>query len=448
MRFLGSICAGLLAMGVASAQGQTAGTAPSPIDLPTALRLAGAQNLDIQIARQALLESKANHENAVAQFFPWLGPGFAYHRRDGSSQFFPTGIVTNDAHLDSYAPGATFMAQENLGDAIYNSLAARQRVNASGQALEAQRQVTLLAAAQGYFDLAKAQALAGVIRQALATSRDYQQQLHSAVELGVAFKGDEIRVQTQSGSYEMALRQATEQQRLAAAALAQVLHLDPAVELVPREEEMAPLRLIDTNAALGTLVERALQFRPELRQSHALILAAQDTKNGAVYGALFPSLNAQVFAGGFGGGPENGHGSFGAAEDYQFGLSWRIGPGGLFDAGRVHASKARLAATQLSDAKLKDAIVVEVVAGFTRVESTAAQIDLARNNLSSANETLRLTRERKQFGVGAVLEDIQAQQALTQARSDYVTALAEYNKAQYQLNKAVGGLTGTNQPGK
>jgi outer membrane protein TolC len=37
------------------------------------------------------------------------------------------------------------------------------------------------------------------------------------------------------------------------------------------------------------------------------------------------------------------------------------------------------------------------------------------------------------------LEDIQAQQAVTQARSSYVTALAEFNKAQYGLNRATGG---------
>jgi outer membrane protein TolC len=41
--------------------------------------------------------------------------------------------------------------------------------------------------------------------------------------------------------------------------------------------------------------------------------------------------------------------------------------------------------------------------------------------------------------VGVVLEDLQAQQDLTQARSEYLTALAEYNKAQYGLAKAVGG---------
>jgi len=54
---------------------------------------------------------------------------------------------------------------------------------------------------------------------------------------------------------------------------------------------------------------------------------------------------------------------------------------------------------------------------------------------------LRLTQERKQFGVGAVLEDIQAQQDLTRARSDYLSAVAEYNKAQYSLERAVGSIS-------
>ena len=67
------------------------------------------------------------------------------------------------------------------------------------------------------------------------------------------------------------------------------------------------------------------------------------------------------------------------------------------------------------------------------------QHGLAQRNLGTAGETLRLTRERKQYGVGVVLEDIQAQQDLTQARAEYFAALAEYNKAQYALNKAVGG---------
>ena len=79
------------------------------------------------------------------------------------------------------------------------------------------------------------------------------------------------------------------------------------------------------------------------------------------------------------------------------------------------------------------------VAGLVHVNSTSSQIQLAERNLATATEMLRLTRERKQYGVGIVLEDLQAQQAVTQARSDYITAVAENDKAQYALRRAVGG---------
>jgi len=45
-----------------------------PIDLPTVLRLAGAQNLDVQIARERLNEAQASRETALEQFVPSLTP--------------------------------------------------------------------------------------------------------------------------------------------------------------------------------------------------------------------------------------------------------------------------------------------------------------------------------------------------------------------------------------
>ncbi len=410
-----------------------------PIDLPTALRLAGAQNLDIQIARERLKEAEANRLGAREQFFPSLAPGVTYHRRDGVAQAVPSGIIS-DAHFQSYSPGVTLSAQVAIGDALFNSLAAKQLARASADALESQRQDSTLAAAQGYFELARARAQVEVVRQALATSQDYQDQLHTAVGAGIAFKGDELRVQSQTGQYGVALRHALEQERLAAVNLAQVLHLDPRIELVPADPELAAVTLFPTNASVNALVEQALRARPELKQTRALTSAARAANKGAVYGPLIPSAGAQVFGGGLGGGPDGGPDHFGAEGDYLVGLSWRIGPGGLLDSARIDASKARLAAAELSESKLKDAVIAQVVGALTRVRSLAAQMELARQNLGTAAETLRLTRERKQFGVGIVLEDIQAQQALTQARSVYVSAVAEYDKAQYALRQAVGGL--------
>ncbi len=419
------------------ARAQTTNPAASPIDLPTVLRLAGARNLDVQIARERLNEAQANRQTALEQFIPSLSPGIAYHQRDGMAQAVPAGTVS-DTHFQSYAPGGTVAAQVVLGDSIYQALAAKQLVQASDQSLQAQREDAALSAAQAYFDLVKAKALADVSKEAVSISQDYQQELHQAVGAGVAFKGDELRVQTQTESWQISLRQALEQQRVAAVNLAQILHLDSTVDLVPHEQDLVPLLLFPTNAALDALVQQALNSRPELKAGQALITAARDAKNGAVYGPLVPSVGAQVFAGGLGGGYQGGPDNFGHAEDYLLGLSWRIGPGGLFDSGRAKANKARLAATQLGQTKLKDAVISQVVAAATRMQSLSDQIALAQRNLATANETFRLTRARKQYGVGIVLEDIQAQQALTQAHADFVTAVAEHNKAQYGLNKAVG----------
>src|ERR1039457_4674031 len=292
--------AGALAVSLGSALAQPTNTAPYPIDLPTALQLAGAQNLDIQLARERLSEVQANRQSAVEQFFPWITAGAVYHRRDGVAQAVPAGTIS-DAHFQSYNPGGTLTAQMDLGDAIYKSLAAKQLVKASDQALEAQRQDSTLSAAQGYFELAKAGALVQVNREALKTSSKYQQQLHAAVSSGIAFKGDELRVQTQTERYEITLQQALERQRVAAAELALILHLDSTVELVPRDTLLAPITLFETNASMHGLVEQALRTRPELKQRQALSSAARAAKNGAVYGPLIPSVGAPAFGGGLGG---------------------------------------------------------------------------------------------------------------------------------------------------
>jgi outer membrane protein TolC len=408
-----------------------------PIDLPTALRLAGAQNLDVQIARQALREAEANRERAVEQFFPWLAVGAVYHRRDGFAQAVPAGTVS-DTHYQSYAPGGTVAAQVVLGDAIYDALAAKQLVRASEQQLEAQRHDSVLAAAQGYFELAKAKALVEVAKQALDTSQSYQRQLEQAVLLGIAFKGDELRVRTQTGVYEIALRRVCEQERIAAAALAQTLHLDPAIELVPQDPGLAPLTLFPADASVDTLVRTALRSRPELQQSDSLVSAARQTEDAAVYGPLIPSVGAQAFVGALGGGHDGEVTHLGGSQDYSIGLSWRIGQGGLFDMARVHEAQAKETNAELNAAKLKDAVTAQVVEGLARVRSLFQQLTFAQSTLAAAADTLRLTRERKQYGVGVVLEDIQAQQALAQSRADYFSIIAESNKAQYGLKRAVG----------
>ena len=433
----------LLAATAANSFAQTNQPASLPIDLLSALRLAGAQSLDVQIARERLAEARANHEIARQQFFPWLAPGISYRRHDGQIQDV-SGSVFN-ASKQSYALGGTLTAQVELGEAYYKTLAAKQLKKAADHALAAQELESVFGASQGYFDLLKAQAGVGVAREAVGIAEDYAKQLQRALEAGLAFKGDVLRAQVQAGRNQLALRQALEQQRAASARLAQALHLDSTVELAASSQDLVPFSLGRTNAALDSLVAQALATRPELKEGRALVSAAQRAKEGATFGPMVPTLGAQVSLGGLGGGVNGSTGNFSDSQDYFLGLSWRIGPGGLFDQPRIRASDARLAAARLGVERVRDEIIRQVVEAQSLAHSLAGQIGVAQSALVAADESLRLANARKEFAVGVVLENIFAGQELTRARSDYFTTVAEHNKAQYALARAVGSLIGADR---
>ena len=153
-------------------------------------------------------------------------------------------------------------------------------------------------------------------------------------------------------------------------------------------------------------------------------------------GPAIPSIGAQAFGGQFGANA----GSAGASRDYYLGLNWRIGAGGLFDLGRIRAADARERGVRIGDEKLRAEIARQVVESHAQVAGLREQARLGESAVAAAAETLRLTRDRKQLGVGTVLEDIQAQQELVSARSQWLTAVTELDKAQYALLRALGGL--------
>ena len=176
--------------------------------------------------------------------------------------------------------GGALNLQVDVGDAYFKALAARQTRHAAEQGLAAQRQETLVRAAQAYFDLLVAQAVVGVAADALQISQDYESQLHRAVDAGIALKGDELRVRVQARRNQLSLQQATEQRRILAARLAEPLRLDPAVELVAQDLELAPLALVPATETVETLVSEALAARPEFKEAQALVQVAEQTREG------------------------------------------------------------------------------------------------------------------------------------------------------------------------
>lgn len=415
---------------------QVTNTGPYTIDLPTTLRLAGAQNLEVQIARERLREAKAQQDQALLRFFPWLAPGAGYRRHDGNIQDVSGAIF--EANKQAYTVGAALTLQVDLGEAIYQSLAARQWARAAEESVMVARQDEVLAAATGYLELAKTEASIAVLRDGLRISEDYASQVHRAMEVGVAYKGEVLRADLQTRKNQLQIRQADEDRRLAAARLAQLLRLDPAVDLLPAPGDLAPLTLVATNAALDTLVAQALGGRPELRRAAALVRSAEAGRNGAVKGPWIPSVGAMAYLGGLGGGMDSAWNNFDGTANYLLGATWRIGPGGIGDRSRVRSAEAREQISVLETQKVSDEVVRQVVSSLTRAQSLADQLEIARQTVETAEELLRLSRDRKEFNVGAVLEAVQAEADLTQARLEYLTLLASHNQAQFALRRATG----------
>jgi outer membrane protein TolC len=425
-----------LAVLVVSA-GAPAAEAPYSIDLPTVLKLARADNLDVKLAEEKVSEARAAHATAIGRFLPWISAGVAWRRHEGATQAVDGTVL--DVDKDSTSIGPTITAQIDLGDALFGTLAAKQVVAASRAALTARREDSVLASVGAYFELLKAQGLESAQRDALATSRAYEQQLEAGLAAGVIFRGDLLRVQTQTQRYQAALLQAGQQRRAAAARLAELLHLDPAVDLLPDQSEFVPLALA-TDDDQDMQLDRALDSRAEMAQGTALLAAARANRSNAVWGPLIPSLGAQAFFGDLSGGPDGAASASGSSRDYALALQWRFGPGGLFDLGRIRSADSKLRSAQIELDKVSQGIRRQVIEARARLQASDEQLAAGRASVEAATEALRLTRERKQLGVGLVLEDVQAQQELVRARSEYLAALAEHNKAQYELQKAIGGL--------
>jgi outer membrane protein TolC len=427
----------LCVSGVLSAA-ESSAPAGGVIDLPTALRLAGANNLDVQIAREKLAEARAANDSARARYFPWVAPSITYRRHENNIQTVEGRII--DADKQSLAIGVGITAQLDLGEVYYQNLVARQVVRSGEAALVARQRELTYRAAAAYFDLSRARSAVGAADEALRLARQHADQIGATTEAGITFVGDAARVRAARERSELTLSRLRAEQRIAAARLAEILRLDPTVELTPVETDLAPLTLVNVEDSAGPLVTRALATRPELDESAARVAAARASRQAATRGPLIPTVGAQINYGGLGGGqgsrsPGSG---FDVSEDYALGVSWRVGPGGLFDRNREREMASRERLVELELEKTRDAIRRQVVEQHTRLRALKEQVPLSRSALEAADQTARLSRQRRETGVSAALEDVQAEDDLARARRDYFATVADYNQAQYALKFAVG----------
>jgi len=410
--------------------------APVHVDLPTVMKLAGANNDEIQLARARHTETLAESKLAWQRFWPSLTLGAGYRRADGNVQDI-AGAVFN-VSKQHYTVGPNLMIDWSPGDMYYSALAAKQRALAAEQLAEKARRDIVTQATGRYYDLLSTEASLAIIEDDLRLSQDYEKQIGGAVDAGTAFRADLLRVKTQVSREKLAIRQHQEKRDLSAAALAEILRLPADTELRPAKADLVPVRLLDRKTGVATLLLQASQHRPEMKAASAVTTAAAWERERARVAPMIPSVQAGYGFGGLGGGFNGDLGNFDQSQNVFIGLGWKIGPGGLFDKQRKVIVSAQEEAANLQSAQVKAAIGREVVEAAAKAQSAHDQIGINDEAVSAAEEMVKLARERQASQLGVVLEYLLAREELTRAKQSRVMAVTDYNKAQHALKRAVG----------
>src|SRR5271166_1807167 len=81
-----------------------------PIDLDTALRLAGVQNPELNVARQRVLEAVAVRQLSAARFLPSINPGMNYDTHSGNLQQSNGNILSLNRSAVYVGAGASAVA--------------------------------------------------------------------------------------------------------------------------------------------------------------------------------------------------------------------------------------------------------------------------------------------------------------------------------------------------
>ena len=343
----------------------------------------------------------------------------------------------------------------NVGDAIFAPLAARQHV----QAREADRQAAsndaMLAVSEAYFNMQQAR---GEFAGAAEASRRTEELIDHAKKLAPALipELEILRGETELARRRQAELLAEERRKVASAELIRVLRLDPSSEVEPEEPPHLRVDLIDLNRPVDELIPIGLTHRPELASKQAQVQATLTLLKQEKLRPLIPSVLLRGFStpvtgtlgfGYFGGGQNGSFGNGGLRNDFDLQLLWQLDNLGFGNKAKTRQrdSENRQAIIELF--KLQDKVAAETSQAYAQAQLAKKRVEIAESGLKaaveSADKNLLALEETKGVGAMQVLlvrpqEVLAAIQSLSQAYSDYFAAVADANRAQFRLYRALG----------
>jgi len=417
------------------------GPAAMPIDLPTALRLVNANSPTIALARARIDEAYANQQQADVLLLPNLQAGVNYYRLDGRTQNQRGEVFTTSR--SNLFTGAGALLRFDLADALFLPLAARRLTEAAAAAARATTNNVQLEVALAYWDLVEVHGRLAINADTLARAEDTLRRAEAAEAAGLSkTKGDANRVRT-----EVELRR-TERIELdgrtgvASARLAQLLLLEPGVDLVPADVNAIQVTMVPP-APVEQLVATALAARPELAAARAINSAAGERLRLARFDPLVPKFQLDYTGGSFGGGRNDFVGDFSGRGVFGAAAVWELQNLGAGNRAEIRGREAVVSQTYHRLRELEAQVGAEVAAAARTAAARLAGLPHAEAAVREAVELYRKLLESS-FGVAGpqrqfdALEPFLAIQSLNQARVQHLAQIIEYNRAQFRLLQALG----------
>lgn len=419
------------------------------MNLPSALAMIGGQHPVVGFAQWRVQEAYGQLAQAEVLWLPSIQAGFSFHRHDGNYQASDGTIVDINRNSFQYGlgDGATgagttprpgLVAQFHVADAIFQPKIARKRAWAQSHAADATLNRQLLSVAQSYLDLVDAHQDVRILEETRQSTAQLSKLTHDFAETGAGLQADADRMKTELALTDNRLIVARGQTALASARLAQALSVNSAEQIVPLDVSAIPIDMVADGSDASALIQTGLAMRPELKESQALVAAACDAFQREKFAPFVPSVLLGYSTGGFGGGLSNNLSNIDGRYDFDAAVSWQVRNLGMGERGARRESSARVQQAKFEKLQVLDQVAREVSEAYSEVGFRRQQIDITQQAITTAQQSYQSNLDRIQDGEGLPIEVLQAVQALESARRAYLRAVIDHNKAQFQLQWALG----------
>jgi TolC family type I secretion outer membrane protein len=307
---------------------------------------------------------------------------------------------------------------------IHEAESGRDAISATRDQVE---QAVVFGARQSYFGVLTAEQVLKAQTEARALSALHLKVAQARYQEGIAPKADVTKAEVELANAELDLIRAQSGVSLAYAALSNALGLPATTSLTVTGDLQSP----GAQPALETSLAFAYQNRPELKRADANLQAARSAI-AVVASGTRPSLYATASTNWLDNSAVSDSGyAAGVA------LSFPLWDGGG-TAARVRQTRAEVESAQAAYDSTKQQVGLEVQQAYLNVLEADQRVATAEKLVAQAEENYRIARGRYESGVGPMIDVVDAETALTAARTDYAQARYDAQVTRARLDLAVG----------